>query len=318
MSTVEPTVAAVRRFNRFYTGIIGALDEGHLASDFALAEVRVLYEIANRTGPSAAELSRDLRLDAGYLSRLLRRFEDRGLVARRPSATDGRQSALHLTGAGAELFGSLDRRAHDDVAALLAPLSESRRRRIVEAMRTIEQGLLPAAPAAEPFVLRAHRPGDMGWIVHRQAVLYHREFGWNEQYEALTSRIVADFLEHFDPALERCWVAERDGELAGCVFIVKHPERPGAAKLRMLYVEPWARGSGLGRRLVAEVTRFAREAGYHTLSLWTNSVLVSARRIYEAEGYRMVTEETHHSFGKDLVGQFWELPLREGGETAIP
>ena len=238
-------------------------------------------------------------------------------MVRRPSATDGRQSILALTEGGAALFATLDRRAHDDVAALLAPLGEARRRRVVEAMRTIEEALRPATPLPPaPFVLRAHRPGDMGWVVHRQAVLYHREFDWNEQYEALTSRIVADFLEHFDPSLERCWIAERDGELAGCVFIVKHPERPGVAKLRMLYVEPWARGSGLGRRLVAEVTHFARAAGYHTLTLWTNSVLVSARRIYEAEGYRLVSEETHHSFGKDLVGQYWELPLGGGGDAA--
>ena len=160
-------------------------------------------------------------------------------------------------------------------------------------------------------MLRSPRPGDMGWVIHRQAVLYHREFGWDERYEALTCRILADFVEHFDPARERCWIAERDGEIAGCVFVVRHPEHAGVAKLRMLYVEPWARGSGLGRRLVREVTEFARAAGYDTVTLWTNSVLVSARRIYEAEGYRLVTEEHHHSFGHDLVGQYWELPLRE-------
>jgi GNAT superfamily N-acetyltransferase len=194
------------------------------------------------------------------------------------------------------------------VATLLAPLSDAEQRRLLQAMRTIET-LLAAHDPQVPYVLRSPRPGDMGWVVHRQAVLYAQEYGWNKEYEALISRIVAEFLERFDPERERCWIAEKDGEIVGSVFLVKHPERDGVAKLRLLYVEPAARGLGLGRRLVSECTQFARRAGYHTLTLWTNSVLSSARRIYEAEGYHLISEEPHHSFGQDLVGQTWELRL---------
>lgn len=307
------TVAAVRRFNRFYTRLVGALDEGHLHSDFSLAEVRVLYEIANGDRPTATSIARDLALDAGYMSRIVRRFTRAKLVERTASPEDARQSILRLTARGRATFRELDARARDDVAALLAKLGDEGQRDLLSSMRRVE-GLLRDAgrPRETSYTLRPPRPGDMGWVVHRQAILYHQEFGWNEQYEALTSRIVADFLEHYDPALERCWIAERDGETVGSVFVVKHPERPGVAKLRMLYVEPSARGSGLGRRLVREVTEFAKAAGYHTLTLWTNSVLVSARKIYEAEGYKLVNEEPHTSFGKDLVAQVWELDLGRG------
>ena len=301
------TIAAVRRFNRFYTRLVGALDEGHLHSDFSLAEVRVLYEIANGDRPTATSIARDLGLDAGYMSRIVRRFTREKLVERTPSADDARQSNLRLTARGRATFRELDARARDDVATLLAKLGEEGQRDLLSSMRRVE-GLL-ARERATSFTLRPHRPGDMGWVVHRQAILYHQEFGWNEHYEALTSRIVADFLEHYDPRLERCWIAERDGETVGSVFVVKHPERTGVAKLRMLYVEPSARGLGLGRRLVREVTEFAKSAGYHTLTLWTNSVLVSARKIYEAVGYHLVSEEPHTSFGKDLVAQVWELKL---------
>jgi GNAT superfamily N-acetyltransferase len=194
------------------------------------------------------------------------------------------------------------------VATLLDPLSDAEQRRLLEAMRTIEN-LIGARAQQAAHLLRSPRPGDMGWIVHRQAVLYASEYGWNAEYEALISRIVAEFLERFDPERERCWIAEQEGEIVGSVFVVQHPERDGVAKLRLLYVEPAARGLGIGRRLVSECTRFARQVGYQTLTLWTNSVLTSARRIYEAEGYRLISEEPHHSFGKDLVGQTWELTL---------
>ena len=301
-------VAAVRRFNRFYTRLVGALDEGHLRSPFSLVEVRVLYELAHRDGATPGDLARDLRLDSGYLSRLLRSLEERALVQRRTSPSDGRRSLLALTDLGRETFVGLDAHASADVATLLAPLDAPRRRALVHAMERIERTFAPEEPRT-PYLLRAPHPGDLGWIVHRQAVLYHDEYGWDERYEALIARIVADFVEQLAPAGERCWVAERDDEIVGSVFVVRHPEREGVARLRLLYVEPAARGLGIGRRLVRECTRFARRAGYHTLTLWTNSVLVSARRIYEAEGYRLVSEASHHSFGHHLVGQTWELSL---------
>jgi DNA-binding MarR family transcriptional regulator/GNAT superfamily N-acetyltransferase len=307
-SSQPARIARVRRFNRFYTRQVGALDEGHLHSPFSLAEARVLYEIANTESPTAAALGRQLRIDAGYLSRLLRGLERQGLVQRAPSLDDRRQSILRLTPQGRATFDDLDARARTQVAGLLDPLSDADQLRLLDAMRTIES-LIGGRDQQTPYLLRPPRSGDMGWIVHRQAVLYAEEYGWNEEYEALISRIVAEFLERFDPEHERCWIAEKDGEIVGSVFVVKHPDRQGVAKLRLLYVEPTARGLGIGRRLVSECTRFARQVGYQTLTLWTNSVLSSARRIYEAEGYRLISEEPHHSFGKDLVGQTWELKL---------
>lgn len=305
----SPRIAAVRRFNRFYTRQIGALDEGLLHSALSLPEARLLYEIANRESPTAAELRRDLQLDPGYVSRLLRGLEQRGLIERAPSPTDGRRSHLRPTREGRATFEELDARSSTEVATLLAPLADGQQRRLLDAMRTIETLLGGGHARNAPYILRPHRPGDMGWVVHRQAVLYAQEYGWNEEYEGLIARIVSDFIDTFDATREYCWIAERDGEIVGSVFVVRHPDRQGVAKLRLLYVEPTARGMGIGRRLVSEVTRFARQAGYHTLSLWTNSVLVSARRLYEAEGYRLVREEPHHSFGKDLIAQTWELTL---------
>jgi DNA-binding MarR family transcriptional regulator/GNAT superfamily N-acetyltransferase len=309
---LEPSLPAritrVRRFNRFYTRQVGALDEGHLHSTFSLAEARVIYEIANTESPTASDLGRELLMDAGYLSRLLGGLERKGLVQRATSKEDRRRSILRLTSTGRSTFDELDRRARDQVASFLASLSDADQRRLVDAMRTIDT-LLGARHPEPGYRLRDPRPGDMGWIVYRQAVLYAQEYGWNQEYEALISKIAGDFLERFDPERERCWIAEQDGEIVGSVFVVKHPERAAVAKLRLLYVEPSARGLGIGRRLVSECTGFAREAGYHTLTLWTNSVLVSARRIYQAEGYRLVREAPHHSFGKDLLGQTWELTL---------
>jgi DNA-binding MarR family transcriptional regulator/GNAT superfamily N-acetyltransferase len=302
-------VAAVRRFNRFYTRRVGALDEGHLHSAFSLAEVRVLYEIFHDAEATAVGLQRSLLLDAGYLSRLLGGLEQKGLLRRKRSPSDGRRSLLALTTRGRKTFAELDARARKDVGSLVAHLSERARQRLVGAMATIEELLGREPLAAGTHVLRSHRPGDMGYIVHRQAVLYAQEYGWNDEYEALISRIVAEFLERFDAGRERCWIAERGGETVGSVFVIRHPERDGVAKLRLLYVEPAVRGLGIGARLVGECTSFARSAGYHTLTLWTNSVLTSARRLYEAEGYRLVHEEPHRAFGKDLVSQTWELAL---------
>lgn len=308
---VADTVAKVREFNRFYTRLVGALDEGHLHSSFSLAEMRVLYEIAHSPGPTATDLARDLRLDQGYLSRMLRGFERRGLVERVPSPSDARRNHLQLTSKGRSTFAELNTRASQAVADVLAPLADREQRELLDSMRTIESllGSRPATDPAVPFILRPHRPGDMGWVVHRQAVLYAQEYGWDETYEALISRILADFIDRFDAKRERCWIAERNGEIVGSVFLIKHPERTGVAQLRLLYVERAVRGLGIGRRLVRECTEFARQTGYKAITLWTNSVLTSARKIYEAEGYRLLAENPHHSFGHDLVGQTWELEL---------
>jgi DNA-binding MarR family transcriptional regulator/N-acetylglutamate synthase-like GNAT family acetyltransferase len=300
-------VEAVRRFNRFYTRQIGVLHEGLLRSPFSLAEARILYELAHRDRPTASELGKELGLDAGYLSRILRGFEQRGLLAREPSATDGRQSLLTLTPAGENAFAPLNARSREEIGAMLHALAPAQQRSLAEAMRVIET-LLGAPPERKaPYLLRPHQPGDMGWVVHRQAVLYAQEYGWDEQFEALIAGIVAKFIESFEAKRERCWIAERDGEIVGSVFIVKQSE--AVAKLRLLYVEASARGLGIGKRLVDEGIRFARQAGYATLTLWTNSILDAARHIYVAAGFRLVAEENHHSFGHDLVGQNWELPL---------
>jgi DNA-binding MarR family transcriptional regulator/GNAT superfamily N-acetyltransferase len=302
---LERRVAAVRRFNRFYTSKIGALH--YLGSDFSLAEVRVLYELAHRaTAPTAAQLGKDLNLDAGYLSRLIRGFERRGLLARTRSASDGRRNLLALTTAGRAAFAPLGARSHDEMVALLAPLSEPEQRRVMEAMETIE-AVLGGGEGPPPYTLRPHRPGDMGWVVQRHGALYAQEYGWDERFEALVASIVAKFIERFDPARERCWIAEKDGEPVGSVFLVKRSK--SVAQLRLLIVDPRARGLGIGARLVAECESFARASGYRTITLWTNSVLTSARRIYEAAGYRLVGSERHVSFGHELVGETWEKTL---------
>jgi DNA-binding MarR family transcriptional regulator/GNAT superfamily N-acetyltransferase len=300
-------VGAVRCFNRFWTRRIGVLQEGYLESPFSLTEVRVLYELAYREDTTASELGKELGLDTGYLSRILRGFEERGLIAKKPSETDGRRSLLRLTEGGREAFVPLDARSREDVGAMLDDLSVVEQDRLVGAMHTIER-LLGARPEPKvPYLLRQHEPGDMGWVVHRHGVLYAREYGWDERFEALVARIVADFVDYYDPAKERCWIAEMDGEIVGCVFVVKASDT--VAKLRLLLVEPEARGLGLGTHLVEECIRFARGRGYEKLTLWTNSVLDAARRIYEEKGFEVAEEEEHHSFGKDLVGQNWELKL---------
>jgi DNA-binding MarR family transcriptional regulator/GNAT superfamily N-acetyltransferase len=303
----EQRIAAVRRFTRFYTRQIGVLGEGLHASPFSLTQARVLYELANRTAPTAADIAHDLGLDAGYLSRILRGFAQRGLLARTRSQQDGRESHLALTRAGHEAFAPLDRGSHDEVAAMLAPLSEGAQTRLVGAMATVEQLLGAPAKATPPYLLRPHQAGDMGWVVGRHGALYAQEYNWTMEFEALVAEIVAAFIKNFDARRERCWIAEVDGAPVGSVFLVKHSDEVG--KLRLLLVEPQARGMGIGARLVAECIRFARLSGYRTLTLWTNDVLVAARRIYHAAGFRLVQEEKHHSFGHDLVGQNWEVDL---------
>ncbi len=304
---LDRRVDAVRRFNRFYTQKIGVLREGLLGSPFSLAESRVLYELAHRHEPTAAALAADLGLDAGYLSRILRGFERRGLIGRRASQSDGRQSLLSLTARGREAFAPLDAGARVEIAAVLTRLPEAEQGRLVDAMQAIEDLLGPEPSSRAPYLLRPHRPGDMGWVVQRHGALYAREYGWDESFEALVAEIVAKFVRHYDPKRERCWIAEKDGENVGSVFVVRQSKT--VAKLRLLLVEPKARGLGLGGRLVDECIRFARQVGYRKLTLWTNDVLHAARRIYERAGFRLVRRERHRSFGHDLVGETWDLSL---------
>lgn len=308
LNELEQRIAAVRRFNRFYTPRIGVLDSAYLDSPFSLTEVRTLYELAHRDGSTATELSRELGIDDGYLSRLLRGFAAQGLIERRRSIADARSSHLWLTEGGRAAFAPLDTRSHDEIGAMLGALPVAAQARVVRAMGTIQRDLSHETDrVAVPYVLRTHQPGDMGWVVHRHGVLYASEYGWDERFEALVAGIVARFIERFDSGRERCWMAERDGELVGSVFLVTRSKR--VAQLRLLLVEPSARGLGIGARLVDECIRFARRTGYRRMRLWTNDVLVAARRIYEAAGFRLVFEEPHHSFGHDLVGQIWELEL---------
>jgi DNA-binding MarR family transcriptional regulator/GNAT superfamily N-acetyltransferase len=307
---LEARVDDVRRFNRFFTRRIGVLREGLLHSPYSLAEARILFEIAHRERAlTASDLSRDLGLDPGYLSRILARLEQQRLIDKVRSETDARRRFLSLTPEGKEAFSSLDARSREEVAEMLGGLSEREQRRLLEAMRIIE-GILDRGKGfkfSEPFYLRQHEPGDMGWVVQRHGVLYAKEYGWDERFEALVARIVADFVDGYDPARERCWIAEMGGEIVGCVFVVRASDT--VAKLRLLLVEPEARGLGLGTRLVEECIRFARNRNYEKLTLWTNGVLDAARRIYEEHGFELVEEEEHHSFGKDLIGQNWELAL---------
>ena len=302
-------VAAVRRFSRFYTRRIGVLHEGLLGGPLSLTEGRIIYELAQHGTTTAARLGGELGLDAGYLSRLLRGFEADGLIARRPSPTDGRESVLSLTRQGREAFAAIDARSRDEIGAMLEKLTEAKQQRLVAALGTAEMllGDHDEAGLKLPYLLRPHQPGDMGWIVHRQGLLYAQEYGWDEHFEALVAEIVSRFIREFDPKRERCWIAEREGAVVGSVFLVRHSDE--IAKLRLLYVEPEARGLGIGGRLVDECIRFARLVGYRRITLWTNDVLTAARSIYQRAGFHLVEEERHHSFGHDLVGQNWQLEL---------
>jgi len=309
---LDARVHAVRRFNRFYTRRIGVLHyQSTLKSPFSLTEVRVLYELAHRDAPTASALCRALGLDAGYLSRILQGFERRALIERRKSDEDGRQSLLKLTAKGRDVFAPLERRQHEDVAAMLRPLAPGDRDETVASMQRIEAlldgGSKETAQPNKNYTLRAHRPGDMGWVIARHGALYAEEYGWDIAFEALVARIAADFIDRFDPARERCWIAEIDGEPVGSVFLVKKTK--AVAKLRLLIVDPKARGMGIGKRLVEECVAFARANGYRKITLWTNDVLVAARAIYERAGFKLVKSEPHRSFGKDLVGETWDLTL---------
>lgn len=315
-SRVAPDrIEAVRAFTRMYTRRLGVLHEGLLRSEFSLTEARLLWEFAHCEHTTASALARELDLDPGYLSRLLRGLRERGLIRSERSKDDARHVHLAITPAGRRAFAPLDARSREEVGALLAPLDDTQQQRLLQAMTTISS-LIDGPPRPRACVLRPHRPGDMGWVIARHGALYAQEYGWDITFEALVARIAADFIDHFDPQREACWIAERDGGNVGCVFLVQARDeatqaiRPGIAQLRMLLVEPTARGLGLGERLVAECERFARDKGYGRIVLWTNSILTAARHIYRKAGYVMTASEPHHSFGHDLIGETWELDLR--------
>ena len=307
MSQTDPRAAAVREFNRYYTRHVGALG-GHLGSDFSLTEARVLYELAHREAPTASEIAEALDLDRGYLSRVLRSFKKRGLVSTTVSKDDRRHTHLRLTSTGKRAFAPLDKRADADVNEMLDKLSPAEQQRVAGAMTEILSLLTPAEKAARAaYTIRTHRPGDMGWITYRHGVLYWKEYGWDERFEAIVARVVADFIDNFDAERERCWIAERNGEIVGSIFVVAKTKI--VAKLRLLLVEPTARGLGIGSRLVDEVIQFAKQAGYKRIELWTHPELVAARRIYDAAGFELVAEETHQLFGKPLRAETWAMKL---------
>jgi DNA-binding MarR family transcriptional regulator/GNAT superfamily N-acetyltransferase len=303
-------IAIFRRFNRMYTRFIGTLNEGLLNSPYSLAEARVLYELATRDAPKAKEIADELGVDAGYLSRLLGKFERDGLLKRKASEQDGRYADLMLTARGRAAFKKLNALSEEQAETVLEGLPPSARTQLVDCMRTMEGILTRTDRRRLPYILRPHRVGDMGWIVYREGIGYAEQYGWDDTFEALVARIVDQFVTNFDPGRERCWIAEIDGQNVGHIFLVKHPGESETAKLRLLFVEPSARGVGLGDALVKECVRFARTAGYKKVVLWTQSILVGAHRIYERAGFRLVKEEPHHSFGKDLTGQTWELELK--------
>jgi len=305
--TLEQRVGAIRHFNRLYTRQIGVLQDGFLQTPYSLAEARVLYELAQRNKLTATELATALGLDHGYLSRILRGFSERGLISKAASPTDRRQSLISLTVKGRMAFAPLDQRSQDDIAAMIGKLSAADQERMVAAMATIGGLLWDEAAPDVPYILRQPRSGDMGWIASRHGVLYGKEYGWDERLEALCAEIVATFVRNFDPKRERCWIAERKSENVGSVMLVKDSDE--IARLRLLLVEPQARGLGIGARLVEECVRFARETGYRKITLWTHSVLTAARHIYQQAGFVLVDSWTHDDFGKTLVGENWDLEL---------
>jgi DNA-binding MarR family transcriptional regulator/GNAT superfamily N-acetyltransferase len=306
--TVKHRVVAMRRFNRFYTRQIGLLDEGLLNSPFSLTQVRTLYELANREQSTAAELCEALGLDAGYLSRILASFEHKGFIAKKESSDDARQRWLSLTRKGRKVFEPLNAQSDEQVGAILDKMSPAKQENLLQAMWMIESILAPDEEPQTSFVLRQHRPGDMGWVTSRHGLLYYQEYGYDERFEALVAGIVAEFIENLDAARERCWIAERDGENVGSVFLVRKSQT--VAKLRLLLVEPSARGLGIGGRLVSECIRFARDVGYKRIMLWTQSELRAARSIYQNAGFKLVCEEPHQSWSRnDLVAETWELKL---------
>jgi len=312
LSPLEDHIAGFRRFNRMYTRFLGTLREKLLETEFSLAEARVLYELAHRPAPpTASTIAQELGLDPGYLSRLLKKLEQSALIKRKAAVEDNRFADLALTRKGKSAFARLNRLSQAQAHDVLESLAPSERSLLISSMRTIEDILVkPDVPVQQsPFILRPHRVGDMGWIVQREGVAYAEEYGWDETFEGLVAQIVGQFIASFDPKHERCWIADVKGESVGHVFLVKHPDHPETAKLRLLFVERTARGMGLGRALVEECVAFARAVGYRKVVLWTQSILHAAHRIYQSAGFHLVSEQPHRSFGKDLIGQTWELDL---------
>jgi DNA-binding MarR family transcriptional regulator/GNAT superfamily N-acetyltransferase len=303
---MKDDIARVRAFNRFYTNVIGVLSEGLLDSPYSLTEARVIFELAQRDATEVTALRHDLDLDAGYLSRLLAKFEAAGLLTRARSTADGRRQIIRLTDAGRAAYDMLDERSANEIKTLVAPLTDERRRRLVAAMDTIEDVLAEPRPP-RTYMLRPLRPGDFGWVVHRHGVLYAQEYGWDATFEGLVARVVADYIDQHDARRENAWLAEVAGEPVGCVFCVRRDDT--TAQLRLLLVEPSCRGTGIGTRLVEECLSFARLAGYKSIMLWTNDVLGDARRVYERAGFRLIEQGDHHSFGRDLVEQIWHRDL---------
>ena len=299
-------VAAVRGFNRFYTNVIGLLRGKYLGTPYSATEARLLFELAQRDTSEVTDLRRTVDIDPGYLSRILARFEADGLISRQRSAADGRRRLIRLADSGRSVVAGLDARSAEQTRDTLAAIRPEDRRKLLDAMRVITQ-TLTESPQPRGYLLRSPRPGDMGWVVQRNAALYAAEFGWDDSYEALVARIVADYVDNRNPDAEAAWIAEVDGAPAGCVFCVR--ENAMTARLRLLLVEPWARGLGIGSRLVEEVLRFARQAGYTEITLWTNDILNDARRIYQRAGFILDNENRHRSFGKDLTGQNWSRAL---------
>lgn len=305
--TAKEHISAVRAFNRFYTRKLGMLDQRLLKSPFSLSEARVLYELAQRENLAAKEIGIELGLDPGYLSRIIQNLDDNGLITRKPLPSDRRQHQLGLTAKGRQAFARLDRSSHDDVADMLVPLAPGDGQRLIAAMAAIER-LLGASENSPPAaILREPRPGDMGWVVQSHGALYAREYGFDASFEALVADIAAKFLASFDASRERCWIADIDGAAVGSVFLVRHSDE--VAKLRLLLIDPAGRGQGLGRRLVAECVSFARACGYRKITLWTQSILVAARKIYQEAGFVPVASEPHRSFGQNLIGETWQLEL---------
>jgi DNA-binding MarR family transcriptional regulator/GNAT superfamily N-acetyltransferase len=301
-------VQSIRSFNRFYTRQIGVLQKGLLQSPYTLIEVRLLYELAHRDNVTASELSHELGVDAGYLSRILRNFQKRGWISRKTDAVDRRQAHLALTTKGRATLETLEERSNQQVGLMLDELSPDRQHGLVRAMGNIRQILEPDQKSTQPYLLRTHQPGDIGWIVYRHGVRYSKEYRYDERFEALVAGIVAEFVKNFDSRRERCWIAEINGERVGSLMLVRKSDT--VAKLRLLLVEPSARGSGIGKRLVEECVRFAKQAGYRKILLWTQSELKAARKIYEKSGFQLIKEEPHESWGRaDLVAETWEMKL---------
>ena len=301
-------VSAVRHFNRFYTRQIGVLQKTMLDSPYSLSELRVLYELAHHDSVTAADICRELGLDAGYLSRIVRDFAKQGLLEKRPSTKDGRENLLALTSAGRKTFTTLDQHSSTDVEKMIGAVPAPDRVRLLEAMQRIERTLDTGRPKASSYILRPPKAGDLGWVVQRHGFLYWHEYRYDERFEALVAEIVAEFVAHLDPRRERCWIAEKDGEPVGSVFLVRKNDR--VAKLRLLLVEPSARGLGIGKRLVDECVRFAHETGYKKIVLWTQSELKAAGAVYKGAGFRLIKEKPHASWGReDLISEIWERKL---------